>query len=1361
MPQPEVPSAYDVESEDLIREIYRAGFCHDKDAVGCLEYVGYLEKVLWVKLSCCGSSVSHALALSIIALFNESARRGRLRDTLARLLCFEPAEKHKSSPFCCLLNATCVLAMDQNCSLWDLESILQFLVHVYTRLEHAPVRRAALRLTSLALWDQLSECRRTRELRAFPQLQRHWQHHLSKKSKHAFLVEASFFPSLMGTVRNLAEATTNKTNTSEWPTRCVTRFMELSTDLLLQLPTRRFLHAVLDDARIIEQIGLSVQAEDDRAAPLLGAFRTAIKFSITNQTGQVPRHGEEIAERYARIYSFQCACYLAQPEDAFCRDIAFASTAQLAEEDALRATLSRASVRTLVEISCDALHILPRDLALQRPELIIEAAASEFCSRPDVLESVNSGSLYPSEATLLNEVPHQTDWPLALPKLNLQFLTFQDYLIRCFTLYRLESAHEVRADVGEAIRRLKPRNNNGGTSFTGWSRFATECTCSVMQTTKPTLKKAYSARAFCNITIDLANFGNRGVPLREEWEQLRKRDIIFLLSVNAAPSKRAPTYRLQDVANDDDSLALQSVYAVRGGEIIDVRNEADLSSHVVKDDSLSGTRRTIVIQLDPEQYHIDGQSRVNTPYRMMNILLRRDARANNFRQVLETIRDLISAESIDSAVPAWLRDIILGYGNADAAHYSRRNDQLDAFDAVDTFHDLEHVVRSFPEMSVTMSTIDSTFRPTMLPERGRLLVQLSLDRAQRSVTVNSQPLTFIDGQHSTAIVATKAQISEMLRSNPVRFTPLQVEAIRDGMNPGLTLVVGPPGTGKTDVAVQVVANLHRNFPAEKTLLVAHSNAALNDLFEKILERNVPARHLVRLGAGERDLSVETSFSQVGRVDAMLARRLTLLDEVQRLSSSLWSDRETHFAGDRETSGYTCESADYFERTDIDVRIGTFKRTVQELGTTGTIKTIQAAFPFTKFFGKSIGNDQSADVMSITTIFGTCRTYQEAGAMASTCIEHIQKIFTELREYRALELLRSQKQRMDYLLTKQARVVAMTCTHAALVRKDLVHLGFFYDTVVVEEAAQMLEIETFIPLLLQPCCNNKSLLKRVILIGDHRQLPPVVQNSVLARKAMFDQSLFARLIRLGTPTIHLDRQGRSRPEIARLYNWRYNGLGNLDIVLRVSYAFANPGFGFVYQFIDVPDFQGCGEYCPTPHFFQNLGEAEYIVAVYMYMRLFGYPASCITILTTYNGQKALLRDILIRRCADDLRYGLPHVIDTVDKYQGSQNHYILLSLVRTKAVGHLRDVRRLVVAMSRARLGLYVFGCIPTFRACNDLQPTMATFLENPSKLTIAFGDNFYGQTGRKLQIPCKSMHIPGPAEMSIFIKQLAYCSVVL
>ena len=90
-------------------------------------------------------------------------------------------------------------------------------------------------------------------------------------------------------------------------------------------------------------------------------------------------------------------------------------------------------------------------------------------------------------------------------------------------------------------------------------------------------------------------------------------------------------------------------------------------------------------------------------------------------------------------------------------------------------------------------------------------------------------------------------------------------------------------------------------------------------------------------------------------------------------------------------------------------------------------------------------------------------------------------------------------------------------------------------------------------------------------------------------------------------------------------------------------------------MDVPDFRGKGEEYPQPHFIQNLGEAEYAVALYQYMRLLGYPREKITILTTYTGQRALIRDVLHRRCAKNLLFGLPGGgVGTVDKYQGEQN-----------------------------------------------------------------------------------------------------------
>lgn len=54
--------------------------------------------------------------------------------------------------------------------------------------------------------------------------------------------------------------------------------------------------------------------------------------------------------------------------------------------------------------------------------------------------------------------------------------------------------------------------------------------------------------------------------------------------------------------------------------------------------------------------------------------------------------------------------------------------------------------------------------------------------------------------------------------------------------------------------------------------------------------------------------------------------------------------------------------------------------------------------------------------------------------------YIEKIFTQLEEFRAFELLRSGLDRSKYLLVKEAKVIAMTCTHAALKRKELVDLG---------------------------------------------------------------------------------------------------------------------------------------------------------------------------------------------------------------------------------------------------------------------------------------------------------------------------------
>jgi len=284
---------------------------------------------------------------------------------------------------------------------------------------------------------------------------------------------------------------------------------------------------------------------------------------------------------------------------------------------------------------------------------------------------------------------------------------------------------------------------------------------------------------------------------------------------------------------------------------------------------------------------------------------------------------------------------------------------------------------------------------------------------------------------------------------------------------------------------------------------------------------------------------------------------------------------------------------------------------------------------------------------------------------------------------------------------------------------------------MEEAAQILEIETFIPMLLQnQNPDEKCRLKRVVLIGDHHQLPPVVKNMAFQKYGHLDQSLFTRFVRLGVPTVDLDFQGRARPSIAELYNWRYKKLGNLPAVMTSEFQTANPGFAYEYQLVDVGDYEGRGETEPNPYFYQNLGEAEYIVSVYQYMRLLGYPAEKISIITTYNGQKHLIRDVIEQRCARIPFFGKPHKVTTVDRFQGQQNDYILLSLVRTKTVGHIRDTRRLVVALSRARLGLYIFCRKSLFENCYELKEAFKILMNRPDVLTLTQGEAY--PTQRKL-----------------------------
>jgi intron-binding protein aquarius len=1047
-------------------------------------------------------------------------------------------------------------------------------------------------------------------------------------------------------------------------------------------------------------------------------------------------------------------------------------------------------------VGVPSLEDLPRSLLVQ---VLLDLHAR----KPLLVDVMNETPLFPSDALLWDAdrlpFPAQTrqattmTFPLALPRLNLQFLSFGDYLMRNSELFKLESAYavsslfflvlglvmrcraQIRDDIIDAVKRLQPRHSNSvsvsgytkdTTSFGGWSRMAIPISTpgvSITRVKPPRLGDEHPAGVTARFEIELAPFAQH---VREGWDELREGDAVFLLAI-AAPSE-------QELALiDEEEKRFEAMYGlnrskeetptfpkrfgvrfVRGAEILQIRDEngvnlsdpfavqeelaqADDDDLVVADDKKLAPpsapklrtgdvpppmtcKRTITVRLDPIQYYADmracggsveaygedaedeaaaGQS-AEGPYVSLNVFLRRDSKGNNFKAVLETLRDLVNHAAVSRAVPDWIRPVLLGRGNPLSAHYSNMPDLPRVLDVADTFVSASHAVEVLDKFDVTVQTSRGEAVPLDEAD-AKVSPPFRLVFDESHVPTGSSPPKVILREAPKRLPDPYGNIApEMSGHNTVRFTRTQTEAIRAGMYPGLNVVVGPPGTGKTDVAVQIVTNLYRAYPTQTILLVTHSNQALNDLFDKIADKGgVDPRHLLRLGRGEADLKTEGDYSRAGRVEHSFERRKQVLWEVHRLALSIGLT-ET-LATD---AAYSCESAGYFRERHVRPLVDQFRDELREAKAHGAPAptTPWEVFPFKDFFS-------NVPRGGLDALFGKEDFAQDA-ASAENCIKYVDSLFSELESIRPLELLRTQRQRVDYMLVKQARIVAMTCTHAAIARRHLLSIGFHFDTMVMEEAAQVMEVETIIPMLLQDIDPHQATprLKRVTLIGDHNQLPPVVVNSALQRYSRLEQSMFARLIRLGVPHIQLDAQGRARPEIATLYNWRYKQLGDLPNVSIGRFSEPNPGFRHTFQFVNVPDFRGAGETSPAPHVFQNLGEAEFIVATFQYLCLVGVPPEKISILATYAGQRNLLRDVVAHRC----RGVAPRDIETVDRFQGSQNDFVLVSLVRTKHIGHIRDPRRLTVALSRARLGLYVFGRRSMFETCLELSRAFEAMLRD-------------------------------------------------
>ncbi|CAJ1073365.1 RNA helicase aquarius isoform X2 [Xyrichtys novacula] len=1295
--------------EDIYdKEILKSKFAIRK--IMLLEFSQYLENYLWVNYT--PEVSSNAYLMSICCIVNE-----KFRENVPAWEVFKKEPTHFPFFFKCVMEAV-LAGEDAGLTLKEQTVLLVFLDHCFNSLEVDLIREQVQQLISLPMWMCLLPSRLQHELKKVPKLQKFWN--LIKKKFDKMDADAAeqakkertFLSALIKKFLGVLVSIPPSESVSMDKVHYCERFIELMIDLEALLPTRRWFNTVLDDSHLVVSCHLSSltarEKEGHLFCQLLDMLKFYTGFEISDQTGNALTEKEMTTLHYDRITSLQRAAFAHFPE---LQDFALSNVAAVDTRESLTKHFGHLSPNTLHRVA-SYLCLLPelpegQDTTYEK-QVLLELLVSRHERRISQIEQLNQMPLYPTEKIIWDEniVPteyYSGEGCLALPKLNLQFLTLHDYLLRNFNLFRLESTYEIRQDIEDVVWRMKPwQSEYGGVVFGGWARMAQTITSfSIVEVAKPNIGESWPARVRADVTVNL----NVQDHIKHEWEGLRKHDVCFLITVRPNLPYGTRFDRRQPFVEQT------GLVYVRGCE---VQGMLDDKGRVIEEGpepkpKLRGDVRTFRVWLDPNQYQQDMTSSIQSgtedPYETFNIIMRRKPKENNFKAVLETIRNLMNTECV---VPDWLHDIILGYGDPGSAHYSKMPNQISTLDFNDTFLSLDHLRSCFPGYTIKVTEEDPKLQVS--PFRIKFPISNKTEKgkkrkADEEEEKKEEDMTLIVEPYVTPNRGPYPY--NQPKRNTIQFTPTQIEAIRAGMQPGLTMVVGPPGTGKTDVAVQIISNLYHNFPEQRTLIVTHSNQALNQLFEKIMALDIDERHLLRLGHGEEELETEKDFSRYGRVNYVLARRLELLREVGRLQESL------DVPGD---VSYTCETAGHFNLYQVISRWEEYMSKVKpKQGKAVEAGAVAAHFPFHKYFSNAP-----------QPVFKG-RSYEEDMDIAEGCYRHIKKIFTQLEEFRAFELLRSGLDRSKYLLVKEAKIIAMTCTHAALKRHDLVELGFKYDNILMEEAAQILEIETFIPLLLQNPEDGYSRLKRWIMIGDHHQLPPVIKNMAFQKYSNMEQSLFTRFVRLGVPTIDLDAQGRARASLCNLYNWRYKHLGNLPHVQRLpEFQVPNPGLTFDFQLVNVEDFNGVGESEPNPYFYQNLAEAEYSVALYMYMRLLGYPADRISILTTYNGQKHLIRDVINQRCAGNPFFAQPNKVTTVDRFQGQQNDYIILSLVRTKAVGHLRDVRRLVVAMSRARLGLYIFARVSLFQNCFELTPAFNQLTARPLQLHIR-PHEYYGQ----------------------------------
>ncbi|KAG2155818.1 SEN1 N terminal-domain-containing protein [Suillus bovinus] len=480
---------------------------------------------------------------------------------------------------------------------------------------------------------------------------------------------------------------------------------------------------------------------------------------------------------------------------------------------------------------------------------------------------------------------------------------------------------------------------------------------------------------------------------------------------------------------------------------------------------------------------------------------------------------------------------------------------------------------------------------------------------------------------------------------------------------GFALIQGPPGTGKTSTICGLVeaflqkrpraaTSIHvgktatSSEPVKKILLCAPSNAAIDEIAGRLKEgyrgpqRKASSLKVVRVGT---DKAIDISVKEFS-LDYLVEQKLN----GQAPNTSKDAHNEINVL-----------------RSEIE-QVKQVKQ--QKLDELASVRDNNARMVVLEEEIKKLNSRR----MTLTQQFDRLKDQQKSDS-------------------RTLDAIR-RRVRMEVL--QEADVIC--CTLSGAGHETLEQLDF--EMVIIDEAAQSIELSSLIPL--------KFRCQRCIMVGDPQQLPPTVLSQE-ACKYRYNQSLFVRLQKHRPDAVQLlSIQYRMHPDISRLpsrifYQGRLLDGPDMDVKTKQPWHL-HPKFG-TYRFFNVNRGQ---EASATGHSLKNTTESQ--VALALYARLCKEFSDVdfdfrVGIVSMYRGQVLELQRAFEQRFGRDIK-GRVH-FHTVDGFQGQEKDIIILSCVRAgpgvQSVGFLSDVRRMNVAITRARSSLFILGHAPTLERSDE------------------------------------------------------------